>query len=393
MLNKIDKGYFLKQVFYNLSLNYIFKTLRLLMNKISVPFCKVDKPNETVRASIEQVLASGIYFRGAFTKHFSADFSAYIGMPYLVPTANCTDAIEIVLRGLNLRTDDEVITPAFSWYSDASMISWVGAKPVFADIDATTFMLTLASIKQVVTLNTKVLLLPHLFGMVCPEVREIADFCREKRIVLIEDCAQAHGATLNGNKAGSFAEIAVFSFYPTKNLGALGDAGCILTKNKQLRDSFSLIANHGQLKKDEHILLGKNSRMDELQAAVLAAKLPELDFENKKRVALAEIYFEQLKDLPIHLPIRFQGNVYHQFVVKTLTRNALIDFLANGGIETAIHYPHALSDIEVFGSTTGTCQKATEAASQVLSLPIFPNHSADEVLYVCEQIRGFYSAF
>lgn len=362
------------------------------MNTGKVPFLKFDEPSEAIKSAIAEVLSSGQYFNGAFTKQLVADFSEYIGMPYMVPTANCTDAIELVLSALELKSKDEVIVPAFTWFSDASMVYWVNAKLVFADIDLSFFSLGLEAIKSAVTTNTKVVILPHLFGMVNPEIQEIVDFCKQGNIKVIEDCAQAHGATLNHKKAGSFADVSVFSFYPTKNLGALGDAGCIMTKDETLFDRCSLLANHGQVARNKHLSLGKNSRLDELQAAVLAKKLPDLDYQNKKRIALAEIYFKRLAGLPISLPKSNTGHVYHQFVILYEEREKLRDYLTAKGIATDIHYPTALSDMPVLSNSIGQCPNATKASNEVLSLPIFPNHSVEEILYVCEQVNLFFSA-
>jgi len=362
-----------------------------MKNKINIPFLKFDLPSEEVNLALNQVLKKGIYFNGAYAEAFIRDFSAFIGMPHMVPTANCTDAIELVLRALDGTAEDEVIVPAFTWFSDASMVEWAGLKLIFADISLECFGLTLASIKSVVTKKTKAIILPHLFGQVNPEIIQIAAYCKAHHIVLIEDCAQAHGAEQLGKKAGSFADISVFSFYPTKNLGALGDAGCILIKDATLSENLKLLSNHGQLARDTHISLGKNSRMDELQAAVLVAKLPILDADNKKRRSLAAIYHEKLKHLPLQLPTVDDGHVYHQFVIFSVLRDRLKAFLLSEGIETVIHYPNALSDIKVFASNTSVMPKARKAASQALSLPIFPNHSAEEILFVCDAIDRFFS--
>jgi len=362
------------------------------MTAAKVPFLKFDEPSEEIKRAISQVLSSGQYFNGSFTRDFISGFSDYVGMPFLVPTANCTDAIEIVLSALELNSEDEVIVPAFTWFSDASMVYWVNAKLIFVDIDLNCFSPGLSAIKEVISSKTKALILPHLFGAVNPEIEAIVDYCKQQNIVLIEDCAQAHGALYNGKRAGSFADISVFSFYPTKNLGAFGDAGCILTKTETLYDRCALLANHGQVERNKHLSLGKNSRMDELQAAVLYCKLPDLDYENKKRRALAEIYHQQLTNTPLILPPIDSNQVFHQFVVLSENRKELRDYLFTKGIETDIHYPTALSDMPVLSNSIGQCPNATKASNEVLSLPIFPNHSVEEILYVCEQVNLFFSA-
>ncbi len=355
----------------------------------SVPFLKLTPIRPEVKAVIEDVLDKGVLMNGTYLKSFKDRFSEYLKLNHIIPTANCTDALEIALRSLEIKEADEVITSAFSWFSDASVIRLVGAKLVFCDIDINHFGIQFSDLEKKINTNTKALILPHLFGLVHPEIEKILTICVKHNIVLIEDCAQAHGASLNGKLAGTFGDIVAFSFYPTKNLGALGDAGAIATDDTALANKCKLWANHGQLTRNEHLQLGRNSRMDEIQAAVLTAKLPFLNADNRKRQKLAEIYLNILKDIGCAIPIRKDGHVYHQFVIRTDRRDELQRYLSEKDIETDIHYPTALSDMEVF-KIDEKYPSATLASKTVLSLPIHPNHSEEEIEYVAENVKAFF---
>ncbi|WP_296623082.1 DegT/DnrJ/EryC1/StrS aminotransferase family protein [Marivirga sp.] len=355
----------------------------------TIPFLKLTPIRQEVKAAVSNVLDRGIFITGPYFDIFKKEFSEYLKLDHVIPTANCTDALEIILRSLGVQKGDEILTTSFSWFSEASVIKLVDAKVVFCDIDMDHFGIKFSELEEKISPKTKAVILPHLFGLIHPEIEKIAAICSEKGIVLIEDCAQAHGATLEGKIAGNFGDVSTFSFYPTKNLGALGDAGALVTNNKALAEKCHLWANYGMLTRNEHVQLGRNSRMDEMQAAVLTAKLPFLDIENRKRQKLAQIYFDTLKDMDCVLPSNVEGHVYHQFVIRTDRRDELQKFLITRGIETDIHYPNALSDMEVF-KTEEKFPNATLASNTVLSLPIHPNHTVDEIEYVANNIQEFF---
>ncbi|WMN11387.1 DegT/DnrJ/EryC1/StrS family aminotransferase [Marivirga salinae] len=355
----------------------------------SVPFLKLTPIRQEVKAVIDDVLDKGVMMNGDYLVRFKEEFSKYLKLQHIIPTANCTDALEIILRSLGIKQDDEVITTAFSWFSDSSVIQLVGAKVVFCDIDIIHFGIQFSDLEKKINDNTKALILPHLFGLVHPEIEKIVSICAKYNVVLIEDCAQAHGATLNGKLAGTFGDVTAFSFYPTKNLAALGDAGAIATNDEKLAKKCLLWANHGQQTRNEHLQLGRNSRMDEVQAAVLCANLPFLDSDNEKRQKLAAIYYNILADTDCILPPKTDGHVYHQFVIRTDRRDELQKFLLEKGIETDIHYPAALSDMKVF-EIKENFYNASKASKMVLSLPIHPNHSEEEIEYVAENVKAFF---
>ncbi|SMG37421.1 dTDP-4-amino-4,6-dideoxygalactose transaminase [Marivirga sericea] len=359
------------------------------MKHKSIPFLRLTPVRSEVKTVIEEVLSNGVLMNGVYLKRFKEDFSDYLKLDHVIPTANCTDALEIVLRSLGIEEGDEVITTAFSWFSDASVIKIINAKVVFCDININHFGLDISDLEQKINANTKALILPHLFGLLHPDVEKISALCNDHNLALIEDCAQAQGVSLNGKYAGTFGDVAAFSFYPTKNLGALGDAGAIATSQKSLADKCQLWANHGQSSRNEHLQMGRNSRMDEIQAAVLSTKLPFLQADNVQRKKFAEIYFSVLEKSHCSLPIKNEHHVYHQFVIRTKRRDELKRYLIERGIETDIHYPEALSDMQIFG-TGEKYPNATLASKTVLSLPIHPNHSEDEIEFVAKNVNSFF---
>ena len=361
------------------------------MQNRSVPFLRLGPIGQEIQIVLGDVFKKGVFMNGAYLESFKTEFSKYMGLKHIIPTANCTDALEIILRSHGIQSGDEVITNAFSWFSDASVIQLLGAEVVFCDIELNHFGIKLHDLENRINAKTKAIILPHLFGLLHPEIEKINTICKQNNIILIEDCAQAHGATLNGKLAGTFGDVAAFSFYPTKNLAALGDAGAIATYNKFLAEKCKLWANHGQKTRNEHLQLGRNSRMDEIQAAVLCTNLPFLHSDNEKRQKLADIYFKLLADTDCVLPYKTSGHVYHQFVIRTDRRDELQKFLIEKGIETDIHYPTALSDMKVFRSDE-KFSNARQASKTVLSLPIHPNHSEEEIEYVAEKIKCFFTA-
>ncbi|MGJ3236832.1 DegT/DnrJ/EryC1/StrS family aminotransferase [Marivirga sp.] len=355
----------------------------------SVSFLNLTPLRDEVKSVIEEVLEEGVFMNGKYLNRFKDSFSTYLKQDYVIPTANCTDSLEIILRSLEIKKGDEVITTAFSWFSDASVIQLLGAEIAFCDIDLNHFGIQISELEERISTKTKALILPHLFGLVHPEIEKIASICKKNNIHLIEDCAQAHGASLNGKLVGTFGDVAAFSFYPTKNLGALGDAGAIVTSNQKIAEKCNLWANHGQSGRNNHVQMGRNSRMDELQAAVLSSQLPFLDMNNTKRKKLAMLYYNGLNSLDLVLPMNSKGHVFHQFVIRTDRRDELRKYLLQKEIETDIHYPEALSDMAVFNNSS-LCSNALKASKTVLSLPIHPMHTEEEINYVTKSVKLFF---
>jgi dTDP-4-amino-4,6-dideoxygalactose transaminase len=361
---------------------------------MEVPFLRLNQhPISSFSEKINAVYASGVFMNGSYTTQFTSAFSQYIGVKCCVPVANCTDALEIVLRAHGIGKGDQVIVPAFTWFSDASCAELVGATPVFADIHQDDFCMTADGLEALVTKRSKALVYTHLFGAVGHDFEKVKTLCKKYNLLLIEDCAQAHGAKMGERKAGSLGDVAVFSFYPTKNLGAFGDAGCICTNDEKIAARYKEMANHGQSSRNVHDCLGRNSRMDEIQAAFLEVKLPELDQQNAQRRAIARKYIDELEKLPVGLPQYDERNVFHQFVIRLKERDRLKQFLAQEGVETDIHYPVSLHKMDVFSTSPSfgkALPNAESAATEVLSLPIHPAHTGQEIDYVIEKIKAYF---
>jgi len=366
---------------------------------MKVPFIDLTTQYQSLKHEIDQavnsILTSGSFIGGEAVKTFEKDFADLCGVSECVGLGNATDGLFLALKALGIGKGDEVITPAWSWISSAEVITLVGATPVFADVDPELFTITPNDIKSKLTANTKGVIVVNLFGQMA-EVGPIKELCNKNNIFLIEDCSQAHLSEDISVRAGATGDCGVFSFYPTKNLGAYGDAGCLVTNNKELATIVRRLANHGGLYKDEHLFEGTNSRLDTLQAAILNVKVKHLAHWTKKRIANAQQYKERLKDvMSLSLPIVRQKTVhtFHLFVIRAQQRDELKDFLESKGVETLIHYPTALpfepayshfNHSEVDFPVSASLQKS------VLSLPVHPELSEDQINYVCDLIRTFY---
>lgn len=366
---------------------------------MKVPFIDLAAQYNSIKPEIDQavnsILTSGSFIGGETVKTFERDFAKFCGVSECVGLGNATDGLFLALKALGIGNGDEVITPAWSWISTSEVITLVGATPVFADVDPELFTITQKEIQKKITDKTKAVIVVHLYGQIA-EVGLIKKLCNQKNIFLIEDCSQAHLSEDNSVKAGATGDCGVFSFYPTKNLGAYGDAGCLITKNNELATKVRRLANHGGLYKDEHLFEGTNSRLDTLQAAILNVKLKHLANWTKKRIANAQLYKERLKDVEsISLPGVRQNTVhaFHLFVIRAQQRDELKDFLESKDVQTLIHYPVALPFEPAYGYLNHSEEDFSVSASlqkSVLSLPIHPELSEVQINYVCDLIRTFY---
>lgn len=363
-----------------------------------IPFNNLEAQHQEIQKEIDVAIHSAIhsfqFVRGNAVHEFENAFAKKLGVPHCINTGNGTDALFISLKALNIGSGDEVLTPAFSWISSAETINLCGATPVFIDVNEQTYTIDPTLLEQRINKKTKAVLAVHLYGQAA-HLAEIKKLCIKHGIYLIEDCAQAHLTKEGEQYAGTVGDLATFSFYPTKNLGAYGDAGCITTHNHTLAEKIRRLSNHGALQKDDHLLAGLNSRMDTLQAAILLAKLPHLDRWNNKRRANAEHYRSRLQDIPeLQLP-QARANTqhtYHLFVIRTTKRDELKQFLEERGIQTIIHYPKALTNLELYSNpeTVNLFPVANQLEKEVLSLPVFPELSSDHITFICETIREFY---
>jgi dTDP-4-amino-4,6-dideoxygalactose transaminase len=346
-----------------------------------------------IDASIQNVLENGIFIGGQIVKDFEDAFTKYIGVKYCISCGNGTDAIEILLQALGIGKGDEVIVPAISWVATATAVSNVGATPIFVDIDEF-FTINPDLIEAKITPQTKAIIPVHLYGQPAdmPKIMQIA---RKYQLKVIEDCAQAHGAEIDEKRAGTWGDAASFSFYPTKNLGAYGDAGAMLTDNIELAEKARCIGNYGQIKKHEHLIEGRNSRLDTLQAAILMTKLPHLNQWTQNRLINANLYQQLLKEVEnISLP-KLRKNVkhiFHLYVIRVQQRDALQKYLEANGIQTAIHYPKALPFLECYKNRSfqpADFPVAYQYQREILSLPMYAELTQEEVQYITETIKNW----
>jgi len=346
--------------------------------------------------TLAETAASGVYLNGSRLAHFEESFAAYVGTRYCVGVGNGLDALTLVLLAWKQLSrwsdDDEVILPAFTFIATAEAVCRAGLKPVFCDISAKDFLLDAAQIEPLITTRTRAILPVHLYGRAC-KINEISAIAKTHGLKVLEDSAQAHGTFYDDRRTGSLGDAAAFSFYPGKNLGALGDGGCISTDDEDLAERVRLLANYGAHQKYFHEYLGLNSRLDEVQAAVLDLKLRRLDVDNARRQALARIYNACIRSPYVELPYgggEEEQSTYHIFPLRTPYREALCDHLKANGVQTLIHYPLPLHRQQVFAEYASLCFPNSEAAAEEeLSLPIGPTMTDEEAMFVAETINAF----
>lgn len=333
------------------------------------------------------------YWTGQECREFEKEFAAFAGTEYAVALANGTLALDVALKAMNIGAGDDVIVTSRTFLASASAIVTAGANPVFADVDLNSQNISADTIQTALTPATKAIIVVHLAGMPA-EMDAIMALAEKHKLWVIEDCAQAHGAALNGRRAGSWGALGCFSFYPTKNLGALGDGGAVVTGDAALAERLRALRQYGWVRKYEVAVAGGvNSRLDELQAAVLAAKLPHLDAANVRRRAIAARYSGALADLPLQCPpTPGADHVMHLYVVRTPRRAALQAHLAAHGIASDVHYPIADHLQLIWAHQPSLHLPVTEAAcAQVLSLPCYPGLSDAQSEQVIEAVRGFFA--
>ncbi|HQR33875.1 MAG TPA: DegT/DnrJ/EryC1/StrS family aminotransferase [Blastocatellia bacterium] len=343
--------------------------------------------------AIRQTLDSGWYILGKQVAAFEQEFAAYIGVEHCVGVANGTDAIELALRACGVGPGDAVITVSHTAVATVAAIELAGAEPLMVDIDPATFTISPQSIEDAIKsyrgkARIKAIIAVHLYGHPA-EMVAIQELARRYDLRIVEDCAQAHGAKIGDRRAGSIGDIAAFSFYPTKNLGALGDGGAVVTNDSELAERLKLLREYGWRERYVSEIAGMNSRLDELQAALLRVKLHALDAENERRRQIARMYDEKLAAASLRLP-QICGDVthvYHQYVVRSGERDALKDRLRAAGIGTLVHYPVPIHLQPAYRNRTSANLPETErAAKEVLSLPMFPQLTDEQVELACQAI-------
>jgi dTDP-3-amino-3,4,6-trideoxy-alpha-D-glucose transaminase len=362
------------------------------MSDRHIPFIDLHLTDDAseIRAAVNRVIDSGWFVLGPEVDAFEAEFAALSGAAHAIGTGNGTDALALVLRALDIGPGHEVITSPLSAAYTALAIVMVGARPVFADIDPERLTLDPSAAGQFITSRTRAILPVHLYGQPA-DMPAFATLAAKHGLALIEDCCQAHLATCGGQPVGTFGVAGAFSFYPTKNLGALGDGGAIITRDRSLAERMKRIRNGGQIDRYHHQEVGVNSRLDELQAAILRARLPRLQVRTDQRRLLAAEYRRRLAGATVRVPLECDaGHVYHLFPVRTPRRSALQAHLRSAGIETLVHYPVAVSRQPAFaGTNPNECPHAICATEEVLSLPLHPGLPLADVHTVADVVRSF----
>ena len=357
----------------------------------AVPLLDLTRYDEELKRAIERavadVFASGRFVLGPALDRFEAELAQRLGVRHAIGVSSGTDALLVALMALGVGPGDEVVTSPFSFFASAGVVARLGARPVFVDIDPATFCMDPARLDAAITPRTKAIEPVYLYGQ-CADMREIGEIARRRGVPILEDACQAVGATYGGRPAGALGALGAFSFYPTKNLGAAGDAGAVTTDDDALAEQVRILRVHGGLATYHHERVGGNFRMDALQAAVLSVKLPRLDAWNARRRRIAERYREMLGDagregrvgLPAEGPNR--EHVWHQYVVRVRGRDAVRKRLAEGGVATSVFYPVPLHLQECFselGGREGDFPESERAAREVLALPMFAELRDDEV--------------
>lgn len=359
-----------------------------------LPLHKInDLHNEELRAAVNRVLDSGWYLNADATRQFETHYAKYIGTRHCVGCGNGLDALKLILLAYMemgvMQEGDEVIIPANTYIASILAITACGLTPVLVEPDINTLQIDDARIERAITSRTKAVMIVHLYGR-CAYTQKIADICKKFNLKLIEDNAQAHGCTFEGQKTGSLGDAAAHSFYPGKNLGALGDAGAITTNDEELASLARALGNYGSSKKYVHDYKGCNSRIDEIQTAVLDVKLLYLDDENNRRKEIASLYINKVQNPLIHLPLSERDSVWHIFPVFCERRDELQQYLRENGVETQIHYPIPPHKQQCFKEWNQQSFPITEQIhSQELSIPCHQAMTKEEVDMIIDLLNSF----
>ncbi|HEY2866066.1 MAG TPA: DegT/DnrJ/EryC1/StrS family aminotransferase [Pyrinomonadaceae bacterium] len=362
---------------------------------MQVPFVDLKTQYQSLKpefdAAVSRVLSETAFIAGKYAAQFEAEFADYLGVKHCIGVANGTDAIEIALLSVGIGPGDEVLIPANTFFATAEAVANIGAVPVFVDVDPVTYNIEPDRIEAAISPLTKAIVPVHLYGLPA-DIEPIVSIARKHGLKVVEDCAQAHGAAYRGQKVGTFGDAATFSFYPSKNLGAFGDGGAIVTNSDEIQSLARAISNHGQLTKNRHSMIGRNSRLDGIQAAILSVKLPYLDGWIEARRSRADLYNKLLAGTGIILPVEPNGrqHTYHLYVVRVPERDAVQARLKEAGIETGVHYPTALPFLEPFakrGHTPADFPIAHEQMGRLLSLPMYAELTDEMVEHVCTTLR------
>lgn len=351
---------------------------------------------DQVEPAILEVCRSQVCIGGPKLAEFEAAIAGYCGSKYAIGVSSGTDALLLALMALGITAGDEVVVPAFTFGATAEVVARVGAKPVFADVDPDTFNLTADLISEKLTPKTRGVIVVHLFGQMV-DMKPVMELARSRHLFVIEDACQSIGASQGGKKCGNFGNYGCFSFYPTKNLGCFGDGGLVITNNEAADSTARMLRNHGQHAQYGYRMIGGNFRMDAIQAAVLSVKLQYLDAWSGKRIEHARMYNKLLDGLPVKTPRIAGGNVsvFNQYTICAPQRDKLRSYLAEQGIGTGVYYPTGLHLEECFkslGYRKGDLPVTEKLCTEVVSLPVYAELRPEQIEYVAEKIRTFYTS-
>ena len=360
-----------------------------------IKFGILDRMHEEIRGDIDEavkrVIDNSYYIEGPYLKQFEEEWAQYLGCKYCVGVGNGLDGLKLSLLALGVGEGDEVIIPSHTFIATALAVSDVKATPVFVESDEKTFNINPKNIEAAITDKTKAIIVVHLYGQCC-DMDPILEIAHKHNLKVLEDAAQAHGATYKGKKAGNLGDIAEFSFYPGKNLGCLGDGGCVTTNDEELAKKVRELRTYGSSKKYVHDAKGVNSRLDELQASIMSAKLPHLDRWNARRREIANMYKNGINNPKVVLPEVMEGNVHvwHQFVVRVKNRSEFQKYLEDNEIQTMVHYPIAIHKQKAYKEFNDLNLPVAEAlAAEVVSLPMYYGLTNEEVNYIIETINKY----
>ncbi|MCL5072874.1 MAG: DegT/DnrJ/EryC1/StrS family aminotransferase [Actinobacteria bacterium] len=365
---------------------------------MKVPFGDLSRQYKKYKKEFDSII-SGVFKKGSFIlgenlRHFEENFTRYLEVNHAIGVANGTDALFLALKAFGIGNGDEVITVSNTAVPTISAIDAAGAKPVFVDIEESTFNIDPLKIEPAITSKTKAIIPVHLYGNPC-NMEKIVGIALRYNLKIIEDCAQAHGAEYKGKKVGTFGDYGAFSFYPSKNLGANGDGGMVVTGSDELAEKIRLLRNYGFADRYNSMLRGYNSRLDEIQAALLDFKLTRLNEWNERRYQIADRYISELGELPILIPsvLPEHKHVFHLFVIRVKERQKFLEFMSDNGISIIIHYPvpiHLQPAYEFLNYKRGDFPVTEKVSEEIISLPVYPELEEKEISYIIAKIINYF---
>lgn len=360
-----------------------------------IKFGELNRMHTEIRGeldnAIKKVIDNSYYIEGPCLSQFEKEYSKYLGCNYCIGVGNGLEGLKLSLIALGVKPGDEVIIPSHTYIATALAVTNMGAKPVFVECQEESFNIDVTKIEEKITEKTKAIIVVHLYGQCC-DMDEVMEIAKKHNLKVLEDAAQAHGAIYKGRKAGTLGDIAEFSFYPGKNLGCLGDGGCVTTNDEELAIKVKMLRDYGSSKKYVHDLKGENSRLDEIQASVLATKLPYLDKWNKRRCKIANEYLSKINNPKIILPKQMEdrNHVWHQFVIRVKDRKEFQEYMLKNEIETMIHYPIAIHKQKAYEEFNNLqLPVAEKLAAEVVSLPMYYGLTDEEVEKVINTINKY----